>query len=32
MASSAGIRLPEIRPVLHFAKRLQVLIWPLKKA
>jgi uncharacterized protein YqjF (DUF2071 family) len=32
MASSAGIQLPEIRPVLHFAKRLQVLIWPLKKA
>jgi len=32
MASSAGIRLPKIQPMLHFAKRLEVLIWPLKKA
>ena len=31
MASAAGIELPEVRPVLHFAKRLQVLIWPLWK-
>jgi uncharacterized protein YqjF (DUF2071 family) len=32
MASSAGIQLPGIQPLLHFAKRLEVLIWPLKKA
>jgi uncharacterized protein YqjF (DUF2071 family) len=32
MASAAGIKLPEILPMLHFAKRLQVLIWPLVKA
>jgi uncharacterized protein len=32
MAASAGIQLPGIQPLLHFAKRLEVLIWPLKKA
>jgi uncharacterized protein YqjF (DUF2071 family) len=32
MASAAGIMLPEIPPLLHFSKKLQVLIWPLKKA
>ncbi len=32
MAVAAGIKLPEIPPLLHFSKRLQVLIWPLKKA
>jgi hypothetical protein len=32
MAASAGIQLPGIQPLLHFAKRLQVLIWPLKRA
>jgi uncharacterized protein len=32
MAASAGIQLPAIQPLLHFAKRLEVLIWPLKKA
>jgi uncharacterized protein len=32
VASSAGIQLPRIEPLLHFAKRLEVLIWPLKKA
>jgi len=31
MASAAGIRLPDTRPVLHFAERLEVLIWPLKR-
>jgi uncharacterized protein YqjF (DUF2071 family) len=30
MASAARIELPETAPVLHFAKTLQVLIWPLK--
>jgi hypothetical protein len=32
MAVSAGIQLPRIQPLLHFAKRLEVLIWPLKRA
>lgn len=32
MAASAGIQLPRIQPLLHFSKRLQVLIWPLKRA
>jgi uncharacterized protein YqjF (DUF2071 family) len=32
MASAAGITLPDIPPLLHFAKKLQVLIWPLKRA
>ena len=32
MASAAGIKLPEIPPLLHFARQLQVLIWPLLKA
>jgi uncharacterized protein len=31
MAAAAGIDLPKIQPLLHFAKRLEVLIWPLKK-
>jgi uncharacterized protein len=30
MAKAAGIQLPGIPPVLHFAKRLQVVVWPLK--
>jgi uncharacterized protein len=32
MASAAGIHLPDTKPLLHFAKKLQVLIWPLKQA
>jgi uncharacterized protein YqjF (DUF2071 family) len=32
MAQAAGINLPQIRPLLHFSKRLPVLVWPLKKA
>jgi uncharacterized protein len=32
MAIAAGIKLPEIPPLLHFAKKLQVLVRPLKKA
>jgi uncharacterized protein YqjF (DUF2071 family) len=32
LAIAAGIHLPEIQPLLHFAKRLKVLVWPLKKA
>ena len=31
MALAAGIVLPEDRPLLHFARKLEVLIWPLKK-
>jgi uncharacterized protein YqjF (DUF2071 family) len=30
--AAAGITLPEVPPLLHFAKSLDVLIWPLKKA
>jgi len=31
MATAAGIQLPEIPPLLHFSKKLVVLIWPLRK-
>lgn len=31
MAGAAGIELPNIKPLLHFSRKLQVLIWPLKK-
>jgi uncharacterized protein len=31
MASAAGIKLQESAPLLHFAKKLQVLIWPLRR-
>jgi hypothetical protein len=29
MARAAGITLPDVRPLLHFSRRLDVLIWPL---
>jgi uncharacterized protein YqjF (DUF2071 family) len=32
MATSAGIQLPATQPLAHFAKCLEVLIWPLKRA
>lgn len=32
IAAAAGIKLPEIPPLVHFSKELRVLIWPLKKA
>ncbi len=32
MAAAAGICLPATPPLLHFAKQIDVLIWPLKKA
>lgn len=32
MAVAAGIALPDSSPILHFAKRLDVLIWPLRSA
>ena len=31
MANAAGIILPETPPLLHFAQRLDVLIWPLQR-
>jgi uncharacterized protein len=31
MASAVGIALPEIPPLLHFSKRLEVLVWLLRK-
>lgn len=31
MATASGIVLPDTQPVLHFAKRLDVLIWPLRR-
>jgi uncharacterized protein YqjF (DUF2071 family) len=31
MAATAGIALPNLTPLLHFAKRLDVLIWPVKR-
>jgi uncharacterized protein len=31
MAIAAGIKLPEIPPLLHFSKKLEVVIWPLRK-
>jgi uncharacterized protein YqjF (DUF2071 family) len=32
VAAAAGITLPEISPLLSFARRLEVLIWPLQRA
>ncbi len=32
MASTSRIDLPQIQPLAHFSKRLEVLVWPLKKA
>jgi len=32
MAAAAGISIPSAIPLLHFSKKLEVLIWPLKKA
>jgi hypothetical protein len=32
MAKAAGIALPEKKPLLHFAKEMDVLVWPLEKA
>lgn len=31
MATAAGIALPETPPLLHFSRRLEVLIWPLRR-
>ena len=32
VATAAGLVLPETGPLLHFARKLEVLIWPLRKA
>lgn len=32
MAAGAGIQLPDSMPLLHFARQLEVLIWPLRHA
>jgi uncharacterized protein YqjF (DUF2071 family) len=32
MAEAANIALPDVPPLLHFSKRLEVLIWPLRRA
>jgi uncharacterized protein len=32
VAATAGIPLPNTAPLLHFARRLEVLIWPLRRA
>jgi uncharacterized protein YqjF (DUF2071 family) len=32
MAEAANIAFPDVPPLLHFSKRLEVLIWPLRRA
>lgn len=32
VAEAANITLPDVPPLLHFSKRLEVLIWPLRRA
>ena len=32
MAATDGIDLPQVAPLLHFSRRIEVLVWPLKKA
>lgn len=32
IAAAAGIELPDTAPLLHFAERIDVLIWPLRRA
>ncbi|MBO0910293.1 MAG: DUF2071 domain-containing protein [Acidobacteria bacterium] len=32
VAQAAGLTLPETRPLLHFSRRLKVVVWPLKRA
>src|SRR4051794_9517808 len=31
MASAAGITLPNEKPLLHFSKRMKVLVWPIRR-
>jgi uncharacterized protein YqjF (DUF2071 family) len=32
VSAADGIELPDIKPLLHFARKLEVLIWPLRRA
>ena len=32
VATAAGFLLPPVKPLLHFARKLEVLIWPLRRA
>jgi len=32
VATASGLVLPEVEPLLHFARKLDVLIWPLQEA
>jgi hypothetical protein len=32
MAQASGIELPDVAPLLHFARRLDVVVWPLRRA
>ncbi len=32
VAEASGITLPDAKPLLHFARKLEVLIWPLRRA
>jgi uncharacterized protein YqjF (DUF2071 family) len=32
VARAGGIELPETKPLLHFARRLDVLLWPIRRA
>jgi uncharacterized protein YqjF (DUF2071 family) len=31
MAEAAGISLPQSKPLLHFSKRMDVLVWPIRR-
>jgi hypothetical protein len=31
MATASGIPLPDVAPLLHFARRLEVVVWPLRR-
>ena len=31
MAAAGGISLPDVRPLLHFSRKLDVLVWPLRR-
>jgi hypothetical protein len=31
MAAAAGITLPDASPLLHFSRKLEVLVWPLRR-
>lgn len=31
MAAAAGLKLPDVAPLLHFSRALEVLVWPLKR-